>query len=195
MVAIDDALHGRRDSERLDLGVLQTLLKTRSLFGRGAGRLCITRVGGASVELSDSAVEKIQRLATETPSPKVDRVVGFLDSFTISTRTCVLKLADGTSLKGNVGATIDLGELKALLGLDVVVEGTVAFRPSGRPLRVEIDHVAPATVRDQLWQRTPRGEHPGEQPVLPGEELGPLFGQWPGDEDDAQVFAALRELS
>jgi hypothetical protein len=125
----------------------------------------------------------------------VDRVVGFLDSFTISTRTCVLKLADGTSLKGNVGPNVDQDRLKTLLGLDVVVEGTVAFRPSGRPLRIEIDHVAAATARDQLWQRTPRGELAGEQLMLPSDELGPLFGQWPGDEDDEQVLAALRELS
>jgi len=195
MVAMDDALHGRRDSERLDLGVLQTLVKMRALFGRGSGRLRIGRKGGASIELAESAVEKFQKLATDTPSPQVDRVVGFLDSFTISTRTCVLKLADGTSLKGNVGASVDSDQLKNLLGLDVVIEGTVAFRPSGRPLRVEIDHIAAATARDQIWQRTPRGEIAHEQRILPSDDLGAFFGQWPGDEDDDQVFAALREIS
>lgn len=195
MVAIDDALQGRRDSERLDLGVLQTLVKTRALFGRGSGRLRIARVGGPSIELSESAVERFQRLATETPAPKVDRVVGFLDSFTISTRTCVLRLVDGTSLKANVGANVDLDQLKSLLGLDVVVEGMIAFRPSGRPQRVELDYVAQATASDQLWQRTPRGELAGEQFGLPTGDLAPLFGEWPGDEDDAQIFAALRELS
>jgi hypothetical protein len=29
----------------------------------------------------------------------------------------------------------------------------------------------------------------------PNEGIGRYFGQWPGDEDDEQVFAALRELS
>jgi hypothetical protein len=97
MLAVDDALQGRRDSERLDLGMLQTLVKARSLFGRGASRLRFMRVGGAAIELAEPAMERFQRLATETPPSKVD--------------------------------------------------------------------------------------------------LGSFFGQWPGDEDDEQVLAALRELS
>ncbi len=193
--AVDDALHGRRDSERLDLGILQTLLKTRSLFGRGPTRLRITRANGSAIEILESAVEKFQKLATETPPPKVDRVVGVLDSLTISTRACLLKLADGTSLKGYLGAHIDLDHWKPLLGLEVVVEGTVTFRPSGRPQRVEVDHVAPATARDVLWKRTPQSELVHEQRSLPAGEITSYFGRWPGDEDDDQVFAALRELS
>jgi hypothetical protein len=195
MIAFDDALQGRRDSERLDLGMLQTLVRTRSLFGRGARRLRLTRVGGSSLELAESAAERFQRLATETPPSKVDRIVGHLDSLTMSTRTCLLKLSDGTSLRGNVATSVDLDDVKSLLGLDVVVEGVVAFRPSGRPQRIEVDHVAAAQARDTLWRRTPHGELPGEQLVLPSEELGAFFGQWPGDEDDEQVFAALREIS
>lgn len=97
MLAVEDALQGRRDSERLDLGMLQTLVKARSLFGRGASRLRFMRVGGAAIELAEPAMERFQRLATETPPSKVD--------------------------------------------------------------------------------------------------LGSFFGQWPGDEDDEQVLAALRELS
>lgn len=195
MVAVDDALHGRRDSERLDLGMLQTLIKTRSLFGRGPSQLRITRASGGTVEFSEGAVESFQKLAAETPSPRVDRIVGLLDSLTMSTRTGLLKLDDGTSLRGDIAASVDLDRLKGLLGFEVVVEGTVAFRPSGRPQRIEIDHVAPAGPRDLLWRRTPRGELGHEQLVLPSEGLDHLFGQWPGDEDDEQVFAALRELA
>lgn len=124
MSAIDDALHGRRDSERLDLGMLQTLVKARALFGRGAQRLRFARRGGASIELTQPAAENLQRLATEMPPSRIDRVVG-----------------------------------------------------------------------DALWQRTPRGERPGEPLELPADGIGPPFGQWPGDEDDERIFAALRELS
>lgn len=195
MEAIDDALRGRRDSERLDLGMLQTLVKARSIFGRGPHHLRISRLGGASIDLTEADTERFQGLATEMPSPKIDRIVGHLDSLTMSTRTCLLKLADGSSLKGNIGTSVELDHLKRLLGLEVVVEGVVAFRPSGRPQRIEIDHVAAAEVRDALWKRTPRGDLPREQLALPANDLGPLFGQWPGDEDDEQVFAALREIS
>jgi hypothetical protein len=193
--AVDDALHGRRDSERLDLGMLQTLLKTRTLFGHGRTELRITRANGTLVEISESAVEKFQKLATETPPPRIDRVVGFLDSLTVSTRTCVLKLANGTSLKGYLGPHIDLDHWRPLLGLEIVVEGTVTFRPSGGAQRVDVDHVAPATAHDELWKRSPRGERAREQLPLPIGELTSYFGRWPGDEDDDQVFAALRELS
>jgi len=91
--------------------------------------------------------------------------------------------------------SIDLDHLKGLLGLEVVVEGVVAFRLSGRPQWIEVDHVAAATGRDALWRRTPHGEISGKRLAFPGEEIGSLFGQWPGEEDDEQVFAVLKELS
>lgn len=58
MLAVDDALQGRRDSERLDLGMLQTLVKARALFGRGAQRLRFARRGGAPIELAEPAAER-----------------------------------------------------------------------------------------------------------------------------------------
>jgi|SRR5882724_5589055 len=182
--------------------MLQTLVKTRMLFGRGATRLCITRIDGirmmeegASVAFSESSVEGFQALARETPAPKTDRVAGVLDSLTMSTRTGLLKLEDGASLKGNIGASVNLGHLKNLLGSEVVAEGTVSFRPSGRPQRIEIDYVDRATDKDILWRRMPRGELANAQLPLPAEGLSSSFGQWPGEEDDEQIFAALRELS
>jgi hypothetical protein len=90
-------------------------------------------------------------------------------------------------LKGNVATTLDLDQMKSLLGMEVVVEGTLAFRPSGRPLGIEVEHVAVAQAQDALWNRTPHGELPGEPLVTSGEELGPVFGQWPGEEDDEQL--------
>ena len=131
----------------------------------------------------------------EGPQSRVDRVVGHLDSLTMSARTCLLKLPDGTSLRGNIGAGVDLDQLKSLLGMDVVVEGMVAFRTSGEPLWIEVDHAVAAQPRDALWRRTPHGERSGEQLEPPADGIGPLFGQWPGDEDDERIFAALREIS
>jgi hypothetical protein len=195
MNAVDDALHGRRDSDRLDFGMLQTLVKSKSIFGRGATQLRITRTDGRAIVFSEAEVETFQRLATETPAPRVDRLVGVLDSLTMSTRTTVLNLYDGLSLKGNVGTNVDLGLVKSLLGSEVVVEGTVAFRPSTRPQRIEIDHVALAASRDRLWKRTPKGELGQQQLALPVDDLSSYFGQWPGEEDDEQVFAALKEFA
>jgi hypothetical protein len=94
---IDDALHGLRDSDRLDYGMLQTL--TKSIFGRGATRLRISRGERLTIEFGEEEVSTFQQLALETPAPKVDRVVGVLDSLTMSTRTTVLKLTDGCGFR------------------------------------------------------------------------------------------------
>ena len=106
-----------------------------------------------------------------------------------------MRLADGTSLKGYLGTHVDLEPWKTYLGLEVIVEGTVSFRPSGRPQRVDVDHVAPATTRDSVWKRIPRAELSRDQLPLPAGDLSNYVGQWPGDEDDDQVFAALKDLS
>jgi hypothetical protein len=71
--AVDDAAHGRRDSERLDAGVLQVLASARNLFARGSTRLRF--VGPRrSIELTAEVIEQFQTLADATPDAKVDRV-------------------------------------------------------------------------------------------------------------------------
>jgi hypothetical protein len=194
MGAMDDAVHGKRDSERLDFGMLQTLMKCRTVFGRGATRLRFTRGGGASIELGEAAIGTFQRLAAEIPVPGVQRLVGLLDSVTLSTRTVVVKLDDGLALKGSLGVGVDIERAKELLGMDVLLEGLVSFHPSGRPRRIDIDYMAIASARDVVWRRSPLGER-GAQLPLPSDELTAQFGLWPGEEDDDRVFAALKEMS
>lgn len=193
--AVEDALGGRRDSERLDGGVLQVLMRTRALFSRGSSRLQIRRPHGAPLELGERTAESFQRLLESTPRPQVERLVGVLDSLTLSTRTCQIVLADGSSLKGYVAPALPLDGLKALMGEDVVIEGTIGFRPSGRPQRIEIDHVAPAAQPDAIWRRVPRGHLTSEQLTLAGTDVGALYGQWPGDESDEELQAALAASS
>lgn len=194
MGAIDDALGGRLDSDRLDFGMLQTLAKSKALFGRGVTHLRLSRSGGRSVEYGEAAIRSFQKLAIDTPVPSVHRLVGTLDSLTISTRTAIVRLDDGAALKGSFGPLVNLEQAKALLGSEVVFEGVVGFRPSSRPQRIEIDYIAAATPRDKIWKRTPEGAL-GPQPELPVDDLSAYFGQWPGDEADDEVFAALREMA
>lgn len=195
MGAIEDAVAGRRDSERLDLGMLQILVKAGALFGRGASRLRFAREGGPSIVLLGASVDQFQKLAAETPAPRIDRIVGVLDSLTISTRTGLLKLGDGAQLRCNVSARVELDELKTWLGSEIVAEGTVVFHASGRPQRIEVDYAAPASAHDQLWNRALRGESVRDVLNVSAHDHAAMLGPWPGDEDDDQVFAALRELS
>jgi hypothetical protein len=194
--AADDAAAGRRDSERLDAGVLEVLARAGSLFARGGTRLSVSRAGGPNVVLDPSAAVLIRALADETPQARVSRVSGILDTLTVSTRTMALRLADGSVLRGFAGA-IPVDRLKHLLGAAVVLEGSVTFRPSGAALRIEVESAFPATSGDVIWARLPRDEPTTlrARPSSSSPNLDEFFGSWPGDETDDELAAALRELS
>jgi hypothetical protein len=91
-----------------------------------------------------------------------------------------------------------MDSLKPLLGTAVVLEGVVAYRPSGEALRIVVDSAQPAKAGDAIWARLPREETGGRSfarlgPSAAGIEA--FFGRWPGDETDEQLVTALRELS
>lgn len=128
--AADDAAAGRRDSERLDAGVLEVLARAGGLFTTSAMRLSVQRAGRPTVALGQAALVTIRKLSDETPPGRVTRVRGVLDTLTVSTRAMALRLENGRALRGFAGA-VPIEQLRQLLGADVVVEGVVAFRPSG----------------------------------------------------------------
>ena len=192
--AAEDAAAGRRDSERLDAGVLDILARAGSLFAKGGTRLSLARVGRSTVVLDAKAAGLIRTLAEETPAPCVSRLRGHLDSLTISTKAITLRLDDGRIVRGFAGG-VDQDQLKALLGTEVVVEGWFNFRPSGAALRIEVDFVASATAGDAIWTQPPKRELASRsRPSNPAVDLDGLFGKWPGDESDEHLAEALREL-
>lgn len=194
--AADDAAAGRRDSERLDAGVLEVLARTGGLFATNAMRLSVKRTGRPTVVLNQSALATIRKLTDETPPSRVTRVRGVLDTLTMSTRAMVLRLDNGRVLRGFAGA-VPVEHMKQLLGADVVVEGVVAFRPSGDAIRVEVDSIAPAKPGDSIWASLPVAEPVTARPRLPRADIGldAWFGKWPGDETDAQLAEALKSAS
>ena len=194
--AADDAAAGRRDSERLDPGVLEVLARTGALFARGGTRLSVSRIGRPNVVLDPAAALVIKTLADETPPTRISRVRGVLDTLTVSTRAMALRLNDGRVLRGYAGA-VALDRLKELLGTDVVLEGGITFRPSGEALRIEVESAFPATPGDAIWAQLPKVE-PTASRLRPSTALTGLdafFGKWPGDETDEQLAAAMTELS
>jgi len=194
--AADDAAAGRRDSERLDAGVLEVLARTGGLFTTTAMRLSVQRAGRPAVTLDQSALATIRKLTDETPPGRVTRVRGVLDTLTMSTRAVVLRLENGRVLRGFAGA-VPIEYMKQLLGTDVVVEGVVAFRPSGDAIRVEVESVVPAKSGDSIWSSLPVAEPITARPRLPRADVGldAWFGKWPGDETDAQLAEALQSAS
>jgi hypothetical protein len=137
----------------------------------------------------------IRTLAEGTPSARISRVRGVLDMLTVSTKTIALRLADGRIVRGFAGS-VDQERLKALLGMDVVLEGSINFRPSGDALRIEVESILPATPGDVIWSQVPTVEPTSSRLRLPVAPVGldAFFGKWPGDESDQQLTEALREL-
>jgi hypothetical protein len=193
--AVDDAVAGRRDSDRLDAGVLELLVRSGGLFARSGTCLTISCAGRrAPTKLDAVSLQAVRRLAEETPAARATRVRGVLDTVTVSTRSVVVRLDGGRVLRGVAGA-VPVEQLRDLLGEDVVVEGTTSFRPSGDPLRIEIDHVARATDQDRVWARWPRIEPSPAQirAADTGGGLASVFGSWPGDETDEELERAMAE--
>lgn len=191
--AAADAVAGRQDSERLDSGMLDVLSRTHGLFGRGVKGLSF-RGHGSQLAISAVQAENIKRLREQTPEAHVGRVLGVLDSVTVSSKSFMLRLKGGVNLRG-LAPALSPEELGAQLGRTVVVEGMIFFKPSGRPLRIEADYVAAARPGDELWAREPRAEVTYRPSLAPTADIGAVYGQWPGDETDEEIFAALEELS
>lgn len=193
--AAQDAAQGKRDSERLDPGVLDILGRTSALFARGGTRLTIGGEGRAPVVLDPAAAQTIRTLADETPAGRVTRVRGVLDTLTVSTKSLVLRLEDGRQLRG-FATDVALETLKALHGKDAVLEGQVTFRPSGEALRIQVEAAFAANVGDVLWAQLPKAEPAVARSRAPAPVgLDAFFGKWPGDETDEQLATALKDLS
>lgn len=192
--AAEDAANGRRDSERLDAGVLDVLARTGNLFAKGGTRLSLGRLGHSNVVLDPTSAGVIRALKEETPPTCVIRLRGVLDALTVSTQAIVLRLDDNRVIRG-FARGVDQEQLKHLLGTAVVIEGSVNFRPSGEALRIEVDSVVAATPGAVIWAQLPRYEPrtPRSRPSNVGPDLDAFFGKWPGDESDQVLADALRE--
>lgn len=194
--AAQDAAAGKRDSERLDAGVLDILSRASALFAKGGTRLTIGGEGRTLVVIDPIAAQTIRTLADETPQSRISRVRGILDTLTVSTKSLVLRLEDGRQLRG-FATDVAIETLKDLHGKDAVLEGQVTFRPSGEALRIQVESAFAATPGDVLWAQLPKAEAVGSKvrPPVSSTGLDAFFGKWPGDETDEQIAQALKEMS
>jgi hypothetical protein len=194
--AAQDAAQGKRDSERLDAGVLDILGRASALFARGGTRLTIAGAGRASIVLDPPAAQTIRALADETPPSRVTRVRGVLDTLTVSTKSLMLRLEDGRQLRG-FATDVAIETLKELHGKDTVLEGHVTFRPSGEALRIQVEAAFAAKAGDVLWTQLPKVEPAVTRPRASVAPVGldAFFGKWPGDETDDELATALEDLS
>ena len=155
------------DSELFDRGMLRRLPMLRP---EGVESMTFT---GRDLLFSEPAIvdasleQRARDLSEGTPEPYRTRVMGRMEGIFHGSRAFVLKLRDGTLLRG-LWTHDDAEPLRRSWGEDVLVEGLASFRPSGVALVLEADTIAPARDEDRFWDRAPRGVGPIRPQSLPG---------------------------
>jgi hypothetical protein len=158
-------------------------------------------INGRTIPVRPEGIDRVQQLRRQTPPPQAVRVAGKVDAIRYSDRRFTLVLGSGAVLQG-YAERIEPDRLASLFGKDAVVSGTAVFRPSGSVLRIDADQVeATAPEQLRLWASMPK-------PILatvdvrslrelqgPRTGINAIIGQWPGDETDEEIRAALENLS
>jgi len=198
---LTSALREDREGLLADRPLLEACARLARAPGRGFRSVTLGGIAGAGepVELSSADVDKIELLRDETPAPRAVRVTGTLDTISVTKTDVVLRLADGTAVAARVERH-DPEELRGLFAKRVVVAGFAQYRPSGKLLVIDAEHIGLATEGDALWEQPPAPRPVKTAPVAqlqPQDEtsgVAAFFGTWPGEESDEELLAALSEI-
>ena len=198
---LTSALRGDRDALLADGPLLEACARIARVPGAAYRSVSLGGIAGVSdpLVLLSTDVERIELLRDETPAPRAVRVTGTLDTISVTRTDVVLRLADGTAVAARVERH-DPEELRGLFAKRVVVAGLAQYRPSGRLLVIDAEHIGLATPGDALWEQPPAPRPVKSAPVahlIPQDEstgVAAFFGTWPGDESDEELLAALAEI-
>jgi hypothetical protein len=201
--SLADALSGDADSEAYDEPLLNTFGEFRRVFRHGVAAVEIRngRPQARPITVTPQGIEVVRRLQRETPRPRRVRLAGKIDAIRHSDRAFTLILRGGEQIRG-VLAEGEPDELAAHFGRTAIVSGTAHFRPSGALLRVEAERLSPGSEEDvEMWSTLPAplDVQPdlrlSRQPQGPKTGINALFGMWPGDESDEEIFRIIEEIS
>jgi hypothetical protein len=194
---------GNPESNLYDLHLLKQLSHADRLFRHGLVAMRLPRHSwdkGTSVRVDRQVVVRAAELSGQIPAPRQVRVLGKLDTVRHSTNSFELIVDGGKHMRGVFESSGQMAELKQFLGQEVLVLGQAIYRPSGTLLRVDVQEIEPGEGQSRLFAKVPppmehraalvrlRSGEPGKRGVAG------FFGTWPGDETDAELLAALREL-
>lgn len=198
--SLEDALAGNVNSDRYDPELLETIQGWTEVLSRGITTVEFGNARGTVTRIGQPQLENARELRRETPSPQRVRVTGWLDAIRHHDRMFTMKLEDGATLRG-IAEGIGAHVLASLFGKKATISAVAIFRPSGKVLRLEADHIEHAGDDFSLWSSEPV---PVSQPVPdreirklqgPRSGLNAIIGQWPGNESDDEIFRALEDLS
>lgn len=196
--SLDHAVGKRVDSDYYDDALLGTFEGFKYVFSWGVDLIEID--GEHPVRLEPSTIPELADLKRRIPSPRQVKVSGKLDELRHSDRMFSVVLDDGTNIRGVLDHALGLDDLGPLWGTKVTVSGSMKFRPSGNPLRIEAEAISPATGDASVWSSAPRPLFDEldlkalRQPQGPRSGVSAIYGKWPGDESDDEFEAALAEF-
>jgi hypothetical protein len=202
--SLHDALGGNMESDAYDEPLLSTFAEEfKQVFRHGveAVEMRNGRPGARALNVTPAGIQVVERLKRQTPRPRRVRLAGTVDAIRHSDRAFTLVLATGEQVRGVLteGAP---EELAAYFGRIAIVSGAAQFRPSGALLRVDADHLAAAEEEDlRMWSVMPEpldvqpNPRAVRQPQGPRSGINAIFGKWPGDETDEEIFQLLEEMS
>jgi hypothetical protein len=200
---IADVTASNADSERFDRQLLQQIERFHRGLNGTFQKLAFTgsRFSRAqTVVITPAVIETASRLCHDTPRPQQIRVVGKLDMIRSSTNSFAIKLKDGQDVRGLLTEG-KIAHGNGLLEQDVLIFGKAIYRPSGKLLRIDADHVTAAGERDQFFSSIPKPSRPRfdlREPLREQQHkngVAAIFGRWPGDETDEEITAALKDIS
>jgi len=155
---------------------------------------------GSAAKVTHQTIESARSLLGRTPAPQRIRIVGKLDGLEASTQRFSVLLDSGEKVAG-VFAHDHIDTMQGLWRRRVLVLGTAIYRASGRLLRVDAEAVKLGETEPSMFSRMPATPHAKldvakvRRPQGPRSGMAAIMGQWPGDESDEQVDAALERLS
>ncbi len=197
--SVSAAIDPAGDDTLYDLPFLEFLRRRSAMFDAGVETLQFMDGSGRRrtlLELTIGSLQELKSLEEQIPPPQRVRLAGFLDTIRASDLSFVLVLPDGSKIRG-VGD--DASALQKHWQTRVVVSGRVYYTSRRRILRIEADHFSPATERDlEVWGLAPVVDLAAAQLRRhqgPRSGLSAVFGRWPGDESDEEVFTALEQSS
>jgi hypothetical protein len=191
-------VQGDKEGVLADRALLDTCVRFARAARDGFDGVQLEGIAGFSAPLvvRRDDVAKIELLRDETPGPKAVRVTGTLDTISATKSDVVLTLSDGTAVAARLDAH-DNEQLKTLFGSRVVVSGLAQFRPSGKLLVIDVEHLGPARDGDAVFESAPKAAARPVASLLPQDEttgVSAFFGTWPGDETDEELLDALEAI-
>ena len=193
------AIGGRAEQVLADRPLLDTCVRFVRASGSAFDGIQLGGLAGPQPRLTvrREDARRIELLRDETPAPQAVRVTGILDTISATRSDIVLALPSGEKITARV-EDHDPARLKSLFGARVVVSGVARFRPTGRVLVVDVEHISEARAADALFETLPVASQTlGIAPSVTQDDdsgVSTFFGTWPGEETEEELLTALEAV-